>query len=95
MAELILFGQTHSLHSIDGREEDLNRAINLIEQLANTLNFPSQPTRDRSYVLLLLSLAQQYNTLLEQEQNFLSQRLQMEKLCDRIENSLAKSREYL
>jgi hypothetical protein len=95
MPELTLFGQTHALQALNGQEEELNQAISLIESMAENINAPLNPTRDRYYILLLLDLAQQYNAIQKHHKNFLARRLQIEKLCDRIELSLAKSREYL
>ena len=95
MFDLRLYGQVHHLQAAEGKEKELADSIQLIESLAQKLEHPTHPNRDRFYVMLLLALANEYNALAESSENISKSRLKIEELCDKIEHSLAKSREYL
>jgi len=95
MFQLTLYGQVHHLQATLGKENELAAAIKLIESVAKEIEQPSHPNRDRFYVMLLLALAKNSNKLAAHEENISESALKIEKLCDKIETSLANSQEYL
>ncbi|NBW57012.1 hypothetical protein EBR43_04370 [bacterium] len=95
MAQLNLFGMIHTLQAADGNEQELLGSIAIIEQKLQEMSAVLTNNRDRNYTLLLLKLAQDHYRLLHHKENISIDTLEFKNLYDRIELSLAKSREYI
>ena len=95
MAQLNLFGMVHTLQAADGNEQELLGAIGIIEQKFQEMSALLTNSRDRNYTLLLLKLAQEHYRAIHKKENISTEALEFKNLYDRIEISLAKSREYI
>jgi len=95
MAQLNLFGMIHTLQAVDGNDQELLGSIAIIEQIFQEMGSVLTNSRDRNYTLLLLKLAQEHYRVLHKKENISIDALEFKNLYDRIEFSLAKSREYI
>lgn len=95
MATLTLFGQQHQLKDADTPEEqqDLLNLISRAEEMAGDI--PDLKPKERSYIILLLKILQEQKNIEQSAQYSQNHIDRVQDLCDKIDESVEKSRDLL